>query len=869
MQSLAWVILAIVALPTVIGSCMAIQKAVHIWNKDETITIAKTCQVASNASVARYSFEIILDQWVREASKTEDRVTAKQKILDFYTSSGQETCLMLSNLGLTSLPNIFHDPCFSRLKRLCLAKNHLKTIPNTVGCLKAIEWLELQNNKLIALPQEIGKLRKLKVLNLHHNLLNSLPQEVGNLFNLEWLILNHNMLTDLPKEIGTLEKLKTLHLHYNQLSRLPQEIGDLQSLEWLNLEGNQLKSIAYTVGNLRGLTWLNLKNNQLESFQLKTLHPTFSEIARDFTEKSIKLPALKWLNLEDNQLKSLPDEIGDLQSLEWLSLNRNKLTNLPSAFNKLKKLQTLYLNRNQLTHLLDKFSMLQGLKTLDISHNQLVKLPYTIKELQALEWLNASHNKLKIFSLENFQLGSKGLRRLPMLKCLNLSHNELTEVPRKIGKVLNLEKCNISHNKLEKTVSKEIGKLFLLEELDLSHNYIENLPDEIGDLVKLKELRLNSNEIEHLPHTMGNLKHLEKLYVSHNKMKTLTYGVSKLASLKELDASYNQLIALPGKMGDLKALEWLNLSCNSYLRSFPLVKITGLSNNCEIELTGCKLFTKTQLRLQEILGRPNYKGPLIAYSEITQRPLEESLTHLYGLVHKKPVDLANLEETSELLSWLHQMANVNEASAHKMINYLEHANEDPEFCEIFYAIIKDASRGSKGNQLEIAMLNLHLAYERSTIVLNDISDVRALADFLKGVWAVSMLGQIARDKVPTFPAFDKTGASLGFLHPFIKKLNPSTGVQDMLYFTCSALQQEDLRKAEKFIVNKEAYLEFLVNNDKWQEGIKLIYPKEWAIIESKRKKDADRNDLTKENKALIKQQFDREIKALTKRALLL
>ncbi|VHO03003.1 leucine-rich repeat domain-containing protein [Candidatus Rhabdochlamydia sp. T3358] len=879
MQSLAWVALAIIALPTVVGSYIAIQKAVHVWDKVQTPTTAKTNRVASSSSLGKNSLERALDQWVKEAPLGENRVRAKKRILFFIDS--QSTYLDLSKLGLTSLPDIFNNPCFCKLKELFLENNQLKALPSTIGHLKGLQWLKVYKNQLLILPKEIGKLRNLKMLDLRHNQLEHLSKEIGELLLLEWLVLNDNKLTNLPEEIGGLIHLKTLNLPHNKLESLPKEMGKLLLLEWLDLEDNQLKAIPHTIADLPALERLNLRKNSLESLKLKNPNPTPAEIVKDLTGKPIKFQALKWLNLAENNLKELPSEIGDAKELEWLNLSHNKLARLPSSFGHLQKLRNLNLSYNQIAYLINNLSKL--LKTLDISHNKLIELPSTLKWLQELEWLNLSHNQLKAFPLENLQADLK-LKRLPMLQWLNLSHNALTELPKKIDKLANLEKIDLSHNQLKKTLSRNIGKMLMLKELNFSHNYIETLPDEIGKLVGLIELNLSYNDIENLPHTMGLLHKLIKLNVSYNNLKTLTYTLAKLENLKEFNVSNNKIIALLKGISNLQNLEVLNLGFNLDLRSLPIKKIARLSKNCEIELTGCKLFRNELLELRAI--QESHKGPSINFSNIATKPIEKSLAYLYGLIHKNPMELPHLQRTQELTYWLDLVSNPElkisqrdkQAFAQKIISYLERANEDDEFIHTFYALIEEPFKNVKdqieisteesvSKKLEISILNLDLAYKLSTIAYKGMKE---LAGFLKDVWIVNMLGQLARNKVPTFPIFDKMETDLGFLNNLIKEKN-LVDVQDMLYFICSALKQEDLEEAKQ-ILNKlsdqEAYFEFLINNDKWKESLELKYPKQFASMENQKKHAADSlTDLTRENKAILKTRFDQKLKELTKKSL--
>ncbi|MDR2539297.1 MAG: hypothetical protein LBC45_01545 [Chlamydiales bacterium] len=119
-QSLGWAVVAILALPTVVGSYFAWKKLVDIWSKNERPDTKKTAEVVSEIFM-RKTTEALLKDWVERAPDQENRLTAQKRILHFLEHP--EDLLDLSNLGLSSLPSIFEDERFSRLQELYLAGN--------------------------------------------------------------------------------------------------------------------------------------------------------------------------------------------------------------------------------------------------------------------------------------------------------------------------------------------------------------------------------------------------------------------------------------------------------------------------------------------------------------------------------------------------------------------------------------------------------------------------------------------------------------------------------------------------------------------------------------------------------------------------
>ena len=75
-------------------------------------------------------------------------------------------------------------------------------------------------------------------LDLYYMRLNELPDCIGNLTNLEYLNLNRNQLTALPESIGNLINMEVMSFMNNQLTSLPESIGNLTNLKELYLTGN-------------------------------------------------------------------------------------------------------------------------------------------------------------------------------------------------------------------------------------------------------------------------------------------------------------------------------------------------------------------------------------------------------------------------------------------------------------------------------------------------------------------------------------------------------------------------------------------------------------------------------------------------------
>ncbi len=119
--------------------------------------------------------------------------------------------------------------------------------------------------------------------------------------------------------------------------------------------------------------------------------------------------------------------------------------------------------------------------------------------------------------------------------------------------------------------------------LDLSFNQLTNLPTSIGTLSNLRELWLNNNKLVNLPETMTNLINLRRLDISHNELVNL-YEFLPNTDISILDTSFNQLVSLPNSIGNLQNLHILHAQHNQ-INNLPTslydIKSLQVLNLCE------------------------------------------------------------------------------------------------------------------------------------------------------------------------------------------------------------------------------------------------------------------------------------------------
>jgi len=166
-------------------------------------------------------------------------------------------------------------------------------------------------------------------------------------------------------------------------------------------------------------------------------------------------------------------------------------------------------------------------------------------------------------SEQNLTQLPKEIGQLKDLLRLTIWNNKLTTLPKEVWQLTNLHTLHLGANSLT-TISPEIGQLKSLQSLTLRGNKsLITLPATIGQLQNLQELHLSDTNLKTLPKEMGNLKNLYRLSISINNLTTFPETISQLQNLNSL-ALGDDLTILPPEIGQLQnvPLYWLGLAGN-------------------------------------------------------------------------------------------------------------------------------------------------------------------------------------------------------------------------------------------------------------------------------------------------------------------
>ena len=123
---------------------------------------------------------------------------------------------------------------------------------------------------------------------------------------------------------------------------------------------------------------------------------------------------------------------------------------------------------------------------------------------------------------------------------LNLSHNNLTELPPEIGGLILLRDLDVSNNRLQK-IDPSISACIRLRRLSLSNNDLVSVPPELNACVMLEEINLTTNRLVEFPESLATLPALSELRLDNNNLSQLPTSLSLMPTLSVFTCANNNL----------------------------------------------------------------------------------------------------------------------------------------------------------------------------------------------------------------------------------------------------------------------------------------------------------------------------------------
>ncbi|KAL8727767.1 MAG: hypothetical protein Q9166_005822 [cf. Caloplaca sp. 2 TL-2023] len=529
--------------------------------------------------------------------------------------------LNISSNYLETFPDFLCD--LKCLVDLDISFNAIRALPK-IGQLSSLERLWATNNRLAgSFPEQFKELRNIKEIDFRFNAIMSLDI-FTSLPRLEQLMVGHNGIT---KFEGHFLKIRILHIDHNPITRFlfdapvttltslniasanVAQLDDpiferMPSLAKLNIDKNHFVSISSEIGRLRKLEYLSIAKNPLSS-----LPPTIGN-----------LQELKYLDARECNLKKLPSEMWLCFRLDTLNVSSNVLEDFPKATAAFQNTQldshgsgshgapsnagpTSTAPSYEELGKLEDFGHRRpsqasgGLLSVGSSpasgnrHGSIVSVygpggrkasvisrTPTDGSMTPINRKDSANNVQQRLastfagSLRNLYLADNRLTDdvfdelvlLPELRILNLSYNELYDIPqRSLRRWQHLNELYLSGNQLTSLPSDDLGEVSSLKVLHINSNKFQVLPAELGKVQKLAVLDVGSNSLKY---NVSNWPYDWNWNWNRN-LKYLNFSGNKRLEIKPASRSYATNGAKDG--GDLT-----NFTILQHLRVLGLMDVT-------------------------------------------------------------------------------------------------------------------------------------------------------------------------------------------------------------------------------------------------------------------------------------------------------
>lgn len=150
------------------------------------------------------------------------------------------------------------------------------------------------------------------------------------------------------------------------------------------------------------------------------------------------------------------------------------------------------------------------------------------------------------------------------LEILDLSNNQLTELPDDLDRLLNMRILFLSNNQFT-SIPAVLARCPKLEMISFKSNQLAQVGENVLP-VDTRWLILTDNKIAKLPDSMGKLHRLQKLALAGNRLTALPASMADCHNLELARLSANDLAEMPDWLFQLPKLAWLAFSGNDFNR---------------------------------------------------------------------------------------------------------------------------------------------------------------------------------------------------------------------------------------------------------------------------------------------------------------
>jgi adenylate cyclase len=369
------------------------------------------------------------------------------------------------------------------------------SVSQFVGTFERLRSLKLNSNPVTKFEIR-SPVPTLKLLNLSSAQLASIDESFNNMPSLERLVLDRNYFVSLPSQIGNLRKLEYFSIAHNSVGKLPQEIGCLTELRVLDVRGNNIRRLPTELWWASKLETLNASSNILDSFPTHASRAPQPPEDPNSTTSSLSskvsgtarglspMPSVEELKGDASRRPS------QASSATLLSVGPSPV---PGADNRKGSMVSLYGKGGRNTSVVSRSTPSGSIATISpaLRKDSGFGAILTNTFAGSLRELYLADNQLDDDIFDQTTLLSE-------LRILNLSYNELGDMPQRIMKNWpQLTELYLSGNELASLPADDLEDYSLLQTLHINGNKFTNLPADISRAKRLAVLDCGSNSLKY------------------------------------------------------------------------------------------------------------------------------------------------------------------------------------------------------------------------------------------------------------------------------------------------------------------------------------------------------------------------------------
>ncbi|MEA3477082.1 MAG: hypothetical protein U9R60_02795 [Bacteroidota bacterium] len=188
------------------------------------------------------------------------------------------------------------------------------------------------------------------------------------------------------------------------------------------------------------------------------------------------------------------------------------------------------------------------------------------ESVKRLEYEDFDENKLfplhELYNMRTYRHIDKALATPDAVYKLSLIKNGLVAVPEEVYEFKYLNTLELTMNELN-DLPVYIGDMLYLQSLYLTSNKFTMVPEPVYNLKNLKRIRMGGNQLSEIPQQLVMMQSIQELFFGKNMITEIPSATFDMQDLYVLKLNHNKIEHLSPKIAQLEKLEVLNLSSNN------------------------------------------------------------------------------------------------------------------------------------------------------------------------------------------------------------------------------------------------------------------------------------------------------------------